>query len=456
MSSPININNLSFCFDSNNMIFAHLSLSIPTSSLSLLTGPSGSGKSTFLKLLAKLYPNYGGKKISGEIKNLPHNWGMIFQDPDKQFTMSTPKEEFIFTLENLNLEQKEAQKRITNAVKQSNISTLLNRKFTTLSGGEKQRVAFAIILAMQPELILLDEPFANCDPDNRDFLIKQLINLKQKNITIILSDHDLVHYKKLVDQVYWCENKTISSVKFEDIFKPSPNSFHLKQTSKTSTPILKLKNFSLSTQNIPLITKNNLSLYAGATLLTGKNGSGKSTFFKALTKMFPYNGQIFFENKDINKLKNKKYLIKVGQVFQNSDNQFLMVTVKEELKFSLAHCHNPLFRHKTINDLLKLVNLINHQDQVVYSLSGGQKKKLQVLVMILANPNFLLLDEPFAGVDKTGQQQIINLLKNYYLNQTSEKKGLILISHQLYNLNNFFNYHLAIKNKNLVYLQGEE
>ena len=76
--------------------------------------------------------------------------------------------------------------------------------------------------------------------------------------------------------------------------------------------------------------------------------------------------------------------------------------------------------------------------------------------MILANPNFLLLDEPFAGVDKTGQQQIINLLKNYYLNQTSEKKGLILISHQLYNLNNFFNYHLAIKNKHLVYLQGEE
>ena len=88
--SSIKINHLSFGFTPNNLLFKDLSLSIPTSSFSLLTGPSGSGKSTFLKLLAQLYPTYGSKIVQGSIRNLPTKWSMIFQNPDEQFTMATP------------------------------------------------------------------------------------------------------------------------------------------------------------------------------------------------------------------------------------------------------------------------------------------------------------------------------------------------------------------------------
>lgn len=449
--SQINIKKLSFGFNKNHLIFDNLSLSIPTASFSLLTGPNGTGKSTFLKLLAKLYPSDGNQIFKGKISSLSQKWGMIFQNPDSQFTMSTPREEFIFTLENLQLNQNEAKKRFRTAVNQTNLQKLLDQKFTTLSGGEKQRVAFALMLAMHPPLLLLDEPFANCDPTNREFLIHQLAHLKQNKTTIILSDHDLSHYKNLVDQIYYCNNKTITKVSSLNTLFSSPKEFHLKTQSSPAKPLLKLKNFSLANQSKSLIHSTNLNLYSGATLLTGFNGSGKTSFFNALTKITPYKGEILFNDKNIIKIKNKSYFTQVGQIFQNPDDQFLMVTVGEEIECSLKHCHNPLLQHKTVNELLTLINLSHRQNQVVYSLSGGQKKKLQILLMLMANPTFLLLDEPLAGVDQAGQDQIIGLLKQFYLNQSSRKNGLILISHQLQNLDNFFDRHLIIQDQQLFY-----
>lgn len=449
--SSIKINHLSFGFTPNNLLFKDLSLSIPTSSFSLLTGPSGSGKSTFLKLLAQLYPTYGGKIVQGSIQNLPTKWSMIFQNPDEQFTMATPAQEFIFTLENLNLNSQQAKKRMMAAVQQTNIKQLLHRNFSTLSGGEKQRVAFAIILAMRPNLLLLDEPFASCDPSNRAFLIKQLALLKQKDITIIISDHDFSYYQHLIDQVFWCSNHTIKHSSLNQLSTPKDTRLNFISLPHP-TPILKLENFSLHAQEQTLIQEQNLALFTGATLLTGPNGSGKSSFFRALTKMQPYNGQVLLHNKNIQKIKNKKYFKQIGQVFQDPNNQFLMVTVAEELKFGLLHCNNPLLKKATVNELLTLINLNQHQDQVVYSLSGGQKKKLQVLLMLLANPTYLLLDEPFAGLDQYSQQQLITLLQQYFLKLDSQK-GLILISHQFNNLDNFFNYHLVLQDKELQYVK---
>lgn len=451
MSSQINIKKLSFGFNKNHLLFNNLSLSIPTASFSLLAGPSGTGKSTFLKLLARLYPSDSKQIFKGEISSLPQKWGMIFQNPDTQFTMATPREEFIFTLENLQLNKTEATERFKAAVRQTRLQSLLDQKFTTLSGGEKQRVAFALMLAMRPPLLLLDEPFASCDPTNREFLISQLAYLKQNKTTIILSDHDLSHYKDLVDQIYYCNNKKITKVNSSDILFISPQKFHLKVQSSAAKALFKFKNFSLANQSKLLIHSTNLNLYSGSTLLTGVNGSGKTSFFKALTKMIPYEGEILFNDKNIIKIKNKSYFTKVGQVFQNPDDQFLMVTVGEEIEFSLSHCHNPLLRNKTITELLTLIGLSHHQNQIVYSLSGGQKKKLQILLMLMANPTFLLLDEPLAGVDQAGQDQIITLLKHFYLNQSSRKNGLILISHQLQNLVNFFDRHLIIQDQQLFY-----
>ncbi|QNQ81073.1 ATP-binding cassette domain-containing protein [Lactobacillus sp. PV034] len=449
--SSIKIKNLSFGFKPNSLLFNNLSLTIPLSTFSLLGGPSGSGKSTFLKLLAKLYPTFGGQIYQGEITNQPAKWSMIFQNPDEQFTMTTPAQEFTFTLENLKLTKAQAQKRIKQAVQQTKIQHLLERPFTVLSGGEKQRVAFAIAMAMQPKLLLLDEPFASCDPSNRVFLLKQLALLKETDTTIIISDHDFSHYDHLVDQIYWCDNHQINLLPSKSIPTSNSKAINYLVPSK-STPILELQNFSMSNQKQTLIKQENLTLYSGATLLTGANGSGKTSFFKSLTKMHPYQGQIFLHGTDIQRIKNSQYFQQVGHIFQNPNDQFLMVTVREELQFSLSHCNNPTLKNATIDELLALINLNNHDQQVIYSLSGGQKKKLQLLIMLLANPTFLLLDEPFAGLDQKSKSLLIHLLKTYFLGQKDSNKGLILISHQIDNLANLFNYHLTLKAGKLTYL----
>ena len=139
---------------------------------------------------------------------------------------------------------------------------------------------------------------------------------------------------------------------------------------------------------------------------------------------------------------------KVGQIFQNPDDQFLNVTVKEELDFCLKYNQNPSLNESKLQSILTKLNLENMDEQVVYSLSGGQKRKLQILVMLMAYPDVLLIDEPFNGLDQKSVSEVIFLLKNYFLD---EKHRLIVISHQLDQIQNLGDYPLVLKGQQLFY-----
>ena len=451
----LKISQLTFNYQKNKNILENLSLQVMPESFSLLYGPTGCGKSTLLKLIAGLYPQFGGEIIYGKIQNTYKQWGMVFQDPDKQFTMQTPEQEFIFTLENLQLNSQRAQKRIKIATQETNTQDLLQRDFLTLSGGEKQRVALAIIIAMDCDLILLDEPFASCDPFNRKFLLNKLAKLKEAGKTIIITDHNLDGYEKICDQVFLFEKEKkmtcLIDKQKEEFFQNQPALPKLTfQLPQTENEILNFKDFSLSQGNKVLIDKQDLKIFAGSgTLLSGINGAGKTSLFKALTKLIPYKGKIFFYDTDIAKLKRRKYLTHVAQAFQNANDQFLMVTVQEEIELSQSLSQK--FTSPQIQKFLKELNLDNLTNQVVYSLSGGQKKKLQLLLMILANPDILLLDEPFAGLDRQSITKISKLLKNEFLRQD---KTLIMISHQSEDIALLCNYHLVLQDRHLQYTTG--
>lgn len=451
----LTINQLTFSYQKNKNILENLSLQIAPGSFSLLYGPSGCGKSTLLKIIAGLYPQFGGTITHGHVKSTFKQWGMVFQDPDKQFAMQTPYQEFIFTLENLQLNANQAQERIKIAVHETHTQDLLQRDFLTLSGGEKQRVALAIIIAMDCDLILLDEPFASCDPTNRKFLLTKLTKLKQAGKTIIITDHNLEGYEKLCDQIFLFEkDKNITRLfdkEKEKFFQNQPILPDLTfQLPKAEDEIFNFKDFSLRQGNKTLINKQDLKIVAGhGTLLSGVNGAGKTSLFKALTKLIPYQGKIFFKDKDIAKIKRRKYLTHVAQAFQNADDQFLMITVQEEIE--LSQNLSKKFTSTQIQEFLKELKLDNLMDQVVYSLSGGQRKKLQLLLMILASPDVLLLDEPFAGLDSQSIAKISKLLKTEFLKQN---KTLIIISHQSEALDLLCDYHLVLNNHHLQYTTG--
>jgi len=448
----ITIKNLTFAYHTKPII-KDLNLTLP-SGFSLLVGATGCGKSTLLKLIAGLYPKYAGKILSGNIDLHHQKTAMMFQNAGEQFTMPTPREEIVFALENLQLSNTEYKKRVAMAVDFTQINSLLDQKISTMSGGEKQRVALAVLIAMDVDILILDEPFASCDPESRHFLINKLKKLPSQGKTILISDHVLSDYRGICDYVYKFEHsivKELSQTEAEELFTPKNNSSHTFSLPKPNEEaIFEFNNVQIS-QNRLLLDQAYLKIFANkVTLLTGANGVGKSSLFKALSKMLPYTGSIRYHKREVQKLNSRKYLRQVGQIFQNADDQFLKVTVQEEIELAKKNLPKKYFSSQKINDWLKYLELDSHLDQVVYTLSGGQKKKLQILLMLMSGQEVLLIDEPLSGLDSNSIKKVIHLMKEC---QKELGQTILIISHQVDEITSWCDYHLEFKNKQLTYLE---
>lgn len=445
--------NLNFSYDNKTKILDNLNLTIPSGKFSLLIGPTGCGKSTFLKLLAGLYPKYAGK-ASGKIDLGNLKKAMMFQNAGEQFTMETPRQEIIFALENLQVNKNEYEKRLHKAVAFTKIDKLLDQKIVTLSGGEQQKVALAVLVAMNVDIFLLDEPFASCDPEARKFLIKKLANLRDQGKTIILSDHVLSDYEEVCDDLFKFTGKKIVQLTenekgnlLQANNKKANYTFSIPNENNAS--VFTLQNTEIK-QNRLLLKQSKLKIYKGkTTLITGPNGVGKTSLFKALTKMIPYSGSLTYKNKEIGKLKARKYLLQVAQIFQNATDQFLNITVKDEINLSKKNRKNKFFSDDKINEALAYLDLANHLDQVVYSLSGGQKKKLQILLMLISDQEVLLIDEPLSGLDHNSTKKVTHLMRE---SQKQRKQTFLIISHELEGLAEWCDYRLVFNHQKLEYV----
>ena len=331
----IEISDVTFSYEKEPLIH-QLNMNIAPG-FNLLIGPTGCGKSTLLKIIAGLYPKYAGK-LTGGIDLHGQKAAMMFQNAAEQFTMTTPREEIVFALENLQIKAKDYDLHIKKAVEFTKIADLLDQKISTLSGGQQQRVALAVLIAMDVDVFLLDEPFASCDPNTRHFLIKKLASLAETGRTILLSDHVLDDYEQICDQLYQFEGKTVKELSANEKNKlfTQNKQFHARSYSfvlPTGTPVFELNKTQIR-QNRLLLKQNKLKIYGKTTLITGSNGVGKTSLFKAMTKMIPYKGNFTYLDNEIAKIKYHKYLSQVAQIFQKASDQFLTVTVKDEIELS--------------------------------------------------------------------------------------------------------------------------
>lgn len=444
--------NLTFSYEQNIKIIDNLNLEIPTGKFSLLIGPTGCGKSTLLKIFAGLYPKYAGK-LSGKLNLAGLKSAIMFQNAGEQFTMATPREEIIFALENLQVKREDYQKHLTAGVEFAQIENLLDQKINTMSGGEQQRVALAVLVAMDIDLFLLDEPFASCDPQARQFLITKLAHLRDQGKTIILSDHVLDGYQSVCDCLFEFKDHNVKQLDpaakkqlLQTSVQKNDYSFALPQNEAACFTLTKTQ----LTQNRLLLDQDQLNIITGkTTLITGANGVGKTSLFNALTKMLPYSGSLTYHNREIRQQKTRKYLLHVAQIFQNATDQFLSVTVQDEINLSKKQRTNDFFTDQKIKEVLTDLDLDQHLDQVVYSLSGGQQKKLQILLMLIADQDVLLIDEPLSGLDHLSSQKVMHLLR-----QSQKERGqtLLIISHELDGLADWCDYHLVFADKQLHYV----
>jgi energy-coupling factor transport system ATP-binding protein len=418
---------------------------IPDHELSLLVGDTGSGKSTLLMLLAKLLKPQAGQ-VSPELA------GFMFQDPRQQFAMATPLDQFIFIMENRQLTAEAAWQKIKVVSRQLKITDLWRQPLTTLSGGQLQRVALAAALLLERDILLLDEPFASVDPQNRQFMLDLLHRLQQAGKTILIIDHDLSGYEQLCQHIFRLQTGKITELTATEkdalyqAAQPKQQKFALP--ANTEAAAFALKNFSLQRGQTQLLQQIALNIPSGnSILLTGSNGSGKSSLLQVFSKLLPYQGHCLYQGRDLSKWPRRRFFSEVGQVFQTASDQFLTVSVAEELQLSQQHGR---CKSDVIQQMLVDFNLEKYLQHSPYLLSGGQQKLVQLLVMLIMGRPVLLLDEPLAGLDQAMTKQAAKWLA---WSQQNFAQTQIIVSHQS-GLNQLCRYHLRLANQSLSFQEG--
>lgn len=424
--------------------------------ITLLAGMSGSGKSTILNLITGIIPNIIKGDIKGEIlingenvigksiSEISKYVGVVLQNADSQIVMPHVEEEIAFGLENINLERKEIESKINEIC---NILSLnKNAKSKTLSGGEKQRLMSGAILAMNPKIIILDEPLANIDKFGAKLLLDALTDLKNNGYAIIIIEHRLDMLIKYIDKIYDIKKGIINEI--EDINKYLDDEKNIINDNgiiiESNEKIYEVNNLIYKIKDKTIINNISFNINAGErVLILGENGKGKTTLVRLLSKMIkPTEGDIkqYITNK-------KRYWFdNVGIVYQNPNYQLFMPTVEKEILYNAKS-------KELAYELLNKFDLEKYKNRHPLSLSEGEKRKLTVALVLARLPKVLFLDEPTVGQDYDNLLNMINIINEF---RNKYKTTIITISHDIRCANSLcdkciiLDNELKIGNKELI------
>ncbi len=484
------IENLSFAYPNmEQKVLSNINFTVNKGDYVLICGKSGSGKSTLLKHLKPPLTPFG--KTTGiihfnskKIENLTlyeqsSQIGYVMQNPDNQIVTDKVWHELAFGLENLGVTQQVIRARVAEIASYFGIQDLFQKKVNELSGGQKQLLNLASIMAMQPSVLILDEPTSQLDPiAANDFLN----TLKKINVelgtTIIISEHRLEDIFHVVDQVVVLEaGQTIVKGAPKEVAKhlcmtqnmmyhalPSPTQIAYEMGEQEELPLtvregrnwlsvhcgtqeLKYKKITIpipeqSNKEYAIhikeawfrYEKNGKDILKGLSMhvekeefyaIVGGNGVGKSTLLQALCKINPiYRGKIMIDGRPLNKIKNQElFQSNISMLPQNPLSLFVKKTVREELIEVLVH-HTDIHKVMQIATLCEIEDLF---DKHPYDLSGGEAQRVGLAKVLLTNPKILLLDEPTKGIDNFFKIQLANIL-----NKLKEKGvTIIMVSHDI-------------------------
>lgn len=225
--NAISVKNLTYEYEENIKAIDNISFEIPVGSFVSIIGKNGSGKSTLAKLLDGLLIAKSGEiKIfdlvlnNKNIKAIRNKIGIVFQNPDNQFISTTVEDDIAFGLENRNIDSNKMQEIVIDFAKKVNMDKYLNKEPSNLSGGQKQRVAIAGVLALNCDIVILDEATSMLDPKGKEEIRQLIVKMKQENpsLTILSITHD-IEEAYLSDYIIILENgKIIKQGKHKDIF----------------------------------------------------------------------------------------------------------------------------------------------------------------------------------------------------------------------------------------------
>lgn len=402
--------------DSSKKLFLKTKIVLAPGEIVAIVGPSGAGKSTFLKILKGIIPEHSTGKLIGDIlykgKSLTGvNFDLnlrsilyLFQNPFSQLLHPTTEEEFLFSLENFNYSVEEIKKRGEKLEKVFHLDLLWGKKTKDLSNGECQKLVLASLMAVDPEVLLLDEPTAFLDPKARTDFYNFLGSIRGKQLVIIV-DHHIEEVRHLVTRYLYVDAD--GEIKEEIPLKSTKQLGESKQLIPVDFNLnLNVKNLSFSYEKKnPLLIDINLKISGGEIVaIRGLNGAGKSTLFKILSGMLrPTQGIVELEiNKKI--IKHSKLFEVVGFVFQNPETHFFFDTIEQELKQSFKKIRP---NDAIINNFFRDIDLRTSP----FLLSEGEKRRLSILMTVFLGKKVILFDEPTFGQDEKSRMVIANLIR---------------------------------------------
>lgn len=425
-------------------ILSDINLEIQDGEFVLICGESGCGKTTMTKLINGLIPHFVrdvsvdgtitvcGKNVAEmpmyEIAELV---GSVFQNPRTQFFYTNSNAEMAFGLENRGVEPEYIRKRIKNTINELDIEKLEDRDVFSMSGGEKQLLAFASVYAMNPQIYVLDEPSANLDIAAMEKLSERMKVIKEKGHTVVVAEHRLAWIQKFADRIIYMKEGRIEQEFTSDEFKALsdlkrkqmglrsivPAQIQIPEiTGNSEDAVLQIYNLSCKRKKQMIFQNISLSARAGDIIgITGKNGSGKSTFCNCLCGLLkPKGGEILYQGK---KLSEKARTKLFGMVMQEVNHQLFSDSVKNECLLA-----NEEASEQEIRELLEKFDLEEYAEYHPMILSGGQRQRLAICQAVMGEKKLLIFDEPTSGLDFRHMCQVEKLMK-----QLSEEKYIIIV-----------------------------
>ena len=448
--SFIESKNVSFTYqNSAGPALQDVTLQIEPGECVLLCGRSGCGKTTFSRLLNGLAPAFYLGELTGSctvgellagsaaIEQYVPMAGSVFQNPKTQYFNVDTTAELAFPCENSGMPPAAIRQRVREVVEQFGLEALMDRSVFKLSGGEKQRVAFAAACMLGPKLLVLDEPTSNLDAGAISQLHDMIAAMKRAGVTTVLAEHRLAWIGDVVDRYFFFEEGHLAACWTAEEFAALPETalqkcglrareleayrkkLHAKENLHcTGEPVLELQGVTLGYEKkTPVYTLPDMSFAAGEIVgLMGRNGIGKSTLARTLCGLMkPLGGRICWNGIPADA---KTRLHKSFLVMQDVNYQLFSDSVKEEILLGADHPEHA-------DAVMEALGLSALADRHPMSLSGGQKQRVVVAAAMLSDKPFLLLDEPTSGLDRGNMEQVGRLLQQL----KAQGETLVVITH---------------------------
>lgn len=506
----IRVENLKYKYpNSDTFALDDVSFTIDKGQFIGIAGMNTAGKTTLCYALSGLIPHffkgaYGGDVFIGgmevfthDISDITAKVGLVFENPFSQMTGAkfTVYDEIAFGLESLGIPREEMHERIQESMRLLDIEALRDNNPFSLSGGQMQRVAIASVIAMKPDILILDEPTSQLDPQGSAEVFRVVENLSKEGMTIVMVEQKveklaayadrifLMHAGKLVDygtpaEIFSRDDLYTFGVA-PPIYTTVAKALHLgnKETGLYPVSLDEMPAGSINSEDVQLIMEPivgndfpeinvtdlhfnytndrpilqgiNVTFRGEPTAIIGQNGAGKTTFVKLLKALLkPSSGDIIINGNNIKNMTVAKLAGIIGLIFQNPNDQIFKNNVLDEVIFGPLNIgQSPEVARANAEKMLDLVGLLDKAGENPYDLSLAERKMIAVASILAMDTDIVIFDEPTMGQDVRGKEKLKGIIRELY----AQGKLVLCILHDMDFVAETFGRTVIFSNGKLLY-----